>query len=86
MLRKFHSSNLSKSGMDKYLINVLQGKSNNAVDEVYFFEDEEKLRKEYINHMHSLLIFTEVKEVTITDTKKDTYKKEKPAQRAGMIT
>lgn len=65
MLRKFHASNLEKSGMDRYKINVLQGKSNNAVDDVYFFEDEENLRKEYINHMHSLLILSEVKEVTV---------------------
>ena len=65
MLRKFHASALSKDGMDRYLINVLQGKSNGQVDDVYFFEDEHRLKKEYINHMHSLLIFTEVKEVTI---------------------
>ena len=65
MLRKFHSSNLSNAGMDRYLINVLQGKSNGAVDDVYFFEDENQLREEYIKHMHSLLIFTEVKEVTV---------------------
>lgn len=62
MLRKFHASNLKKAGMDKYEINVLQGKSNGAVDDVYFFEDEEKLRNDYIKYMHSLLIFTEVKE------------------------
>lgn len=65
MLRKFHASNLEKAGMDRYKINVLQGKSNNAVDEVYFFEDENKLREEYVQHMHSLLIFTKVKEVTL---------------------
>lgn len=64
MLRKFHASNLAKSGMDRTLINVLQGKSNGQVDDVYFFEDENRLKKEYIKHMHSLLIFTEVKEVT----------------------
>ncbi len=65
MLRKFHASALSKDGMDRYLINVLQGKSNGQVDDVYFFEDETKLRKEYIKHMHSLLILSEVKEVTV---------------------
>lgn len=65
MLRKFHATSLEKSGMDRYKINVLQGKSNNAVDDVYFFEDEKRLKKEYIQHMQSLLIFTEVKEVTI---------------------
>ena len=64
MLRKFHSSNLAKDGMDRYLVNVLQGKSNGQVDDVYFFEDENRLREEYIKHMHCLLIFSEVKEVT----------------------
>lgn len=65
MLRKFHASNLAKAGMDRYLINVLQGKSNGKVDDVYFFEDENQLREEYIKHMHSLLIFSEVREVTV---------------------
>ena len=64
MLRKFHASSLSKAGMDMYRINILQGKSNNSVDEVYFFEDEEKLREDYINCMDALLIFTDVKEIT----------------------
>lgn len=62
MLRKFHASNLEKAGMNRYDINLLQGKSNNAVDDVYFFTDEDKLREDYINAMDSLLIFTEVKE------------------------
>lgn len=65
MLRKFHSSALSRDGMDRTLINVMQGKSNGQVDDVYFFEDEKKLRKEYIKHLPSLLIFTDVKEVTV---------------------
>jgi len=65
MLRKFHSSTLSKDGMDRYLINVLQGKSNGSVDDVYFFEDENRLKEEYLKHMHSLLIFSEVREVTV---------------------
>ena len=65
MLRKYHASNLAKSGMDRYLINVLQGKSNGAVDDVYFYEDEDRLREEYIKHMHSLLVLSEVKEVTV---------------------
>lgn len=71
MLRKFHASNLEKHGMDRYKINVLQGKSNNAVDDVYFFEDEEKLLEEYVKAMEGLLIFTEVKEI---DRYSDEYK------------
>ena len=60
MLRKYHSSNLSKAGMERSKINVLQGKSNGKVDDVYFFEDTEKLKEDYINVMHELLVFMEV--------------------------
>lgn len=63
MLRKFHASNLEKAGMDRYKVNVLQGKSNGAVDDVYFFEDEETLKNEYVKALDGLLIFTMVKEV-----------------------
>lgn len=59
MLRKFHSSNLSKAGMERAKINVLQGKSNGKVDDVYFYEDTEKLKEDYIQAMEGLLIFTE---------------------------
>lgn len=60
MLRKFHASNLAKAGMERYKINVLQGKSNGQVDDVYFFEDENQLKKDYIKYMKGLLIFSEV--------------------------
>ena len=63
MLRKFHASMLEQDGMNRILINTLQGKSNNAVDDVYFFTDEDNLREEYLKHMSCLLIFTEVKTV-----------------------
>ena len=62
-LRKFHATNLAKSGLDKYTINILQGKSNNAVDSVYFFEDEEHLKKLYLEHMDSLLLLTRIKTI-----------------------
>jgi integrase len=65
MLRKFHASHLRKAGMDIYSINILQGKSNNSVDEVYFLEDTKQLRKDYIKYMHSLFIFTDVHEITV---------------------
>ena len=67
MLRKFHASNLEKAGMNRYKINLLQGKSNNAVDDVYFFQDEKELKKSYINCMDGLLIFTKVEKVSIDD-------------------
>ena len=64
MLRKFHATQLEKHGMPRYLVNVLQGKSNNAVDDVYFLEDEETLRHEYLKALEGVLIYTDVKEIT----------------------
>jgi hypothetical protein len=48
--------------MDTYTINVLQGKSNGAVNDVYFFEDEETLLAEYIKAIEGVLILTDVKD------------------------
>ena len=64
MLRKFHATMLEKHGMSRYLVNVLQGKSNSSVDDVYFIEDEDTLREEYIKALDGVLIYTDVKEVT----------------------
>lgn len=76
MLRKFHASHLRKAGMDLYSVNILQGKSNNSVDEVYFLEDTEQLRKDYIKYMHSLFIFTDVNEITVESEEVLEIKKE----------
>ena len=65
MLRKFHATQLEKHGMSRAMVNVLQGKSNNAVDDVYFIEDEETLRNEYLRAMDGVLIYTDVKEITM---------------------
>ena len=65
MLRKFHASQLKKAGMDMYSINIMQGKSNHSVDEVYFLEDTEKLREDYIKYLPSLLILAEVNQLNI---------------------
>ena len=64
MLRKFHATMLEKHGMSRYLIKVLQGKSNNTVDDVYFIEDETTLRDEYLKAIEGVLIYTDVKEIT----------------------
>ena len=64
MLRKFHATMLEKHGMSRYLVKVLQGKSNNSVDDVYFIEDENTLRDEYLKAIEGVLIYTDVKEVT----------------------
>ena len=63
MLRKWNATQLEKHGMSRYLVNVLQGKSNNAVDDVYFIEDEEHLRNEYLQALDGVLIYTDVKTV-----------------------
>ena len=65
MLRKFHASNLERAGMDRYKINVLQGKSNGSVDDVYFLEDEKALFNEYVKYMGALVICDEVKSVDV---------------------
>ena len=65
MLRKFHATQLEKHGMSRAMINVVQGKSNNAVDDVYFIEDENTLRNEYLRAMDGVLIYTDVKEITM---------------------
>ena len=62
ILRKYHATNLEKAGMDIYSINVMQGKSNGAVNDVYFFADEEVLLEKYIKAMDGVLIMSEVKE------------------------
>jgi integrase len=62
-LRKFHATSLERYGMSRDLVNVLQGKSNNNVDDVYFIEDEDHLRDEYLKAMEGVLIYTNVKEV-----------------------
>ena len=63
MLRKWNATQLEKHGMSRYLVNVLQGKSNNAVDDVYFIEDEEHLRNEYLQALDGVLIYTDVKQI-----------------------
>lgn len=65
MLRKYHATNLKKHGMDTYSINVMQGKSNGAVNDVYFFEDEDALFKEYMSAIEGVLIMTDVKEYNV---------------------
>lgn len=37
-------------------INALQGKSKNAVDESYFFENPQTLKKEYVKHLPAITV------------------------------
>lgn len=63
MLRKFHASQLEKYGMSRENIRILQGKSNGAVDDVYFYTDAETLKKEYLKAIEGILILSEVNKV-----------------------
>ena len=65
MLRKFHASTLMNDGLSREIVNDLQGKSKNSVDEAYFFNSDESLRTEYIQHLHAVTISKEVEKVTV---------------------
>ena len=84
MLRKFNATMLENDGMNRSLINTLQGKSNNAVDDVYFFTDEEHLREEYMKHIDALLIFNEVNTVNQYSDEYLLLKKENEALKEQM--
>ena len=65
MLRKFHASALLNNGMSKDDVNSLQGKSRNKTDEAYFFDDPDKLKQKYIDHMDAVTINLEVEKLSI---------------------
>ncbi len=65
MLRKFHASALLNNGMSKDDVNSLQGKSKNKTDEAYFFDDPDKLKQKYIDHMDAVTINVEVEKLSI---------------------
>lgn len=55
-LRKFHASNLKNDGMLIDDINSLQGKSRNAVDGAYYFENPERLKAIYLAHVNAVTV------------------------------
>ena len=63
MLRKYNATMLEKYGMSREYVRTLQGKSNGAVDDVYFYVDKSTLREEYIKAIDGVLILSEVKKV-----------------------
>ena len=65
MLRKYHASALMNDGMSRETVNDLQGKSMNSVDEAYFFNNDESLRTEYIQHLHAVTMSKEVEKITV---------------------
>lgn len=64
-LRKFHSTSLKNDGLSIDFVNALQGKSKTAVDEVYFLDDPETLREEYIKHLNCLTVNMDVNKLDI---------------------
>ena len=58
MLRKYHASSLKNSGMTIEDINSLQGKTRNSTDESYFFDNPDKLKETYIEHLPSVTILS----------------------------
>lgn len=65
MLRKFNASALMNDGMSRETINDLQGKSKNRIDEAYFFNTDEALKEEYIQHLPAVTMSKEVEKVTV---------------------
>lgn len=64
-LRKYHATTLRDDGLDKDIVNSLQGKAKNKVDAAYFIDTAEPLRKRYIEHMDCLCLTMEVKSIDI---------------------
>lgn len=62
-LRKFHSTSLKNDGLSIDFVNALQGKSKTTVDEVYFLDDPETLKQEYIKHLNCLTVNMDVHNV-----------------------
>ena len=56
MLRKFHASALLNDDMSKDDVNSMQGKSKTKTDESYFFDDPDKLKQKYIQHLSAVTI------------------------------
>ena len=63
MFRKFHASNLKKSGMSMDDINSMQGKGKSAVNEPYFFDNPEQLKEVYMRHMDAVTIEWNVRNI-----------------------
>lgn len=69
-LRKFHSTSLKNDGLSIDFVNALQGKSKTSVDEVYFLDDPETLKQEYIKHLDCLTVHMDVHNISF---KSDEY-------------
>lgn len=64
-LRKFHASSLMNDGMNRDLVNDLQGRTKPITDNSYFFTDENSLKEEYIKHLPAVTIMKDVEKLSI---------------------
>ena len=55
-LRKYHATTLRNNGLSIDIINAFQGKAKNKVDNVYFVDSPEELKKMYIEHVGCLYV------------------------------
>lgn len=53
-LRKFHASNL---GLGRDIVDQLQGRSKDEIQEAYFKQDPKQLKKIYMDYMKNILIY-----------------------------
>lgn len=65
MLRKFHSTQLWNEGVPKELVDALQGRGKDQVHSSYFWENPEKLRDTYIEHLNCLTINLDVNQLDL---------------------
>lgn len=65
ILRKFHTSSLYNDDMSLDDVNNLQGKSKSRTNQAYFMINTEDLKYEYIEHLPTITISTEVKKLHV---------------------
>ena len=65
MFRKFHASALYNDGMNRDMVNDLQGKVKNTTDQSYFFVNDDDLKTEYVNHLSALQIYDEINKINV---------------------
>ena len=70
-LRKYHATTLRDDGLSIDIINSLQGKAKNKVDNAYYIDTPEQLKKQYEEHVNCLYITDEKRYRTELETVKD---------------
>ena len=64
-LRKYHATTLKDDGLSIDVINSFQGKARNKVDAAYFVDTPEKLKVRYMEHVSSLAVDMEIKNIDL---------------------